>query len=60
MFLLRDGLLTIMNSASFIGLLMFWSSLPTILKVIYGDIVTSGVNMVIKKMFILHIHGGIC
>ena len=32
MFLLRDGLLTLMYSASFIALLRFWSSLPTILK----------------------------
>ena len=31
-FLLRDGLLTLMYSASFIALLRFWSSLPTILK----------------------------
>ena len=31
-FLFRDGLLTLMNSASFIALLRFWSSLPTILK----------------------------
>ena len=32
MFLLRDGLLTLMYSASLIALLRFWSSLPTILK----------------------------
>ena len=32
MFLLRDGLLTLMNNASFIHLLRFWSSLPTMLK----------------------------
>ena len=31
-FLLRDGLLTLMYSASLIALLMFWSSLPTMLK----------------------------
>ena len=32
MFLLRDGLLTLMYYASFIALLRFWSSLPTMLK----------------------------
>ena len=32
MFLLRDGLLTLMYNASLIVLLRFWSSLPTILK----------------------------
>ena len=32
MFLLRDGLLTLVNIASFIHLLRFWSSLPTMLK----------------------------
>ena len=32
MFLLRDGLLTLINNASFIALMRFWSSLPTILK----------------------------
>ena len=32
MFLLRDGLLTLMNNASFILLLTFWSSLPIMLK----------------------------
>ena len=32
LFLFRDGLLTLMNSASFIALLTFWSSLPNILK----------------------------
>ena len=32
MFLFRDGLLTLMNNASFINLLRFWSSLPTMLK----------------------------
>ena len=32
MFLFRDGLLTLMNNASFIHLLRFWSSLPTKLK----------------------------
>ena len=32
MFLLRDGLLTLMYNASFIHLLRFWSSLPTMLK----------------------------
>ena len=31
-FLLRDGLLTLMYKASFIALLRFWSSLPTMLK----------------------------
>ena len=31
-FLLRDGLLTLMNNASFIHLLRFWSFLPTMLK----------------------------
>ena len=31
-FLLRDGLLTLMYSASLIALLRFWSSLPTMLK----------------------------
>ena len=32
MFLFRDGLLTLMYRASFIALLRFWSSLPTMLK----------------------------
>ena len=32
MFLFRDGLLTLMYNASFINLLRFWSSLPTVLK----------------------------
>ena len=32
MFLFRDGLLTLINNASFIKLLRFWSSLPTMLK----------------------------
>ena len=32
MFLLRDGLLTLMNNASFIHLLRFWPSLPPMLK----------------------------
>ena len=32
MFLLRGGLLTLMNNDSFIHLLRFWSSLPTMLK----------------------------
>ena len=32
MFLLRDGLLTLMYKASLIVLMRFWSSLPTILK----------------------------
>ena len=32
MFLLRDGLLTLINNVSWIALLRFWSSLPTILK----------------------------
>ena len=32
MFLLRDGLLTLMYKASLIDLMRFWSSLPTILK----------------------------
>ena len=31
-FLLRDGLLTLINNASLIALLRFWSSLPTVLK----------------------------
>ena len=31
-FLFRDGMLTHMYIASFISLMMFWSSLPTILK----------------------------
>ena len=31
-FLLMDGLLTLINNASCIALLRFWSSLPTILK----------------------------
>ena len=31
-FLIRDGLLTLMNNASFIHLFRFWSSLPTVLK----------------------------
>ena len=31
-FLSRDGLLTLMNNASFINVLRFWSSLPTMLK----------------------------
>ena len=31
-FLLRDGSLALMYIASFIGLLRFWSSFPTILK----------------------------
>ena len=32
MFMLRDGLLTLVHTASFICLMRFWSSLPTILK----------------------------
>ena len=32
MFLFRDGLLTLMYRASFMVLMRFWSSLPTILK----------------------------
>ena len=32
MFLFRDGLLTLMYIASFISLMRFWSSLPTMLK----------------------------
>ena len=32
MFLFRDGSLTLINNASFIVLLRFWSSLPTLLK----------------------------
>ena len=46
MLLLRDGLLTLMNNASFIHLLRFWSSLPTMLKF---SMVTSGVKMVIYR-----------
>ena len=46
MFLLRDGLLTLINNASFIALFRFWFSLPTILKIINDDTVTSGVIMV--------------
>ena len=47
MFLLRDGLLTLMNSASFIHLLRFWSSLPTMLKLSMVMFETSDVKMVI-------------
>ena len=32
MFLFRDGLLTLMYGASFMALIRFWSSLPTMLK----------------------------
>ena len=49
MFSLRDGLLTLTNNASFINLLRFLSSLPTMLKFLYGDMVTSGVKMVIYR-----------
>ena len=45
-FLLRDGLLTLIYSASFIALLRFWSSLPTMLKFSNGDFMTSDVAMV--------------
>ena len=34
MFLFRDGSLTLMNRASFIALVRFWSSLPTIVKLL--------------------------
>ena len=34
-FLFRDGLLTLMNNASFIHLLRFWSSLPTMLSFLW-------------------------
>ena len=34
MFLLRDGSLTLMNRASFIALVRFWSSLPIMLKLL--------------------------
>ena len=34
MFLLRDGSLTLMNRASFIALVWFWSSLPIIVKLL--------------------------
>ena len=34
MFLFRDGSLTLMNKASFIALVRFWSSLPTIVKLL--------------------------
>ena len=47
MFLLRDGLLTLMYNASFIALLRFWSSLPTILKLSMVTLVTTVVTMVI-------------
>ena len=33
-FLFRDGSLTLMNKASFIALVRFWSSLPTIVKLL--------------------------
>ena len=46
MFLFRDGLLTLMNNASFILLLRFWSS-PHYAKIFQNDIVTSDVKMVI-------------
>ena len=47
MFLFRDGLFTLVYNVSLIHLQRFWSSLPTMPKVIYGNIVTSGVTMVI-------------
>ena len=46
--LFRDGLLTLMYIASFISVMKFWSSLPTILKVSKCSGMTSGVKMVIN------------
>ena len=46
MFLFRDGSLTLMNGASLIALVRFWSSLPTIVKIVDVDIVTCGVTVV--------------
>ena len=47
MFLFRDGWLTLMCKASFMVLMRFWSSLPTMLKLSKGDIMTWDVKMVI-------------
>ena len=49
MFLLRDGLLTLMNNASFIHLFRFLVFPPYYVEIFYGDIVTSGVKMVIYR-----------
>ena len=46
MFLLRGGLLTLINNASFIALLRFLVLPPYYTKIISGDPVTSGVKMV--------------
>ena len=47
MFLFRDGLLTLIYRASLMVLIRFWSSLPTILKIIYANLVTNDLIMVI-------------
>ena len=58
MFLFRDGLLTLINNASFIALLRFWSSLPTILKLSMVILLTSGVKMVkYWEVCLLMFHG---
>ena len=46
MFLFRDGLLTLINNASFIALLRVLVLPPHYTKIINGDIMTSGVSMV--------------
>ena len=46
MFLLKNGLLTLIYNASLIVLMRFWSYLPHNTEIIYGDIVTSDVIMV--------------